>query len=479
MNYNNIANSSGPVPLPSLMYVDCLPLPLPQQHQQHQQDMHHTQTKKRPNKVHVSAACVNCKKAHLACDVSRPCNRCVTTDKADTCRDIQHKKRGRPKMMRDANNNKIRPVSTATTPTAVTQSINNHRIMTGSNVDFFPVVPVATPNDIMTILLSMDLCCARVSDKSLEYLELYPQEFGHRSLYDFLLPGENQSSLSKLHRCLLDNAVQHQQIRLPNDLMRSSSEKFFASSIDNLLNIANGSLTLKQKLKFRKGRDSNEYEEMSCRFYLGGGFGADLFDASTFDQLYIVCVASPVVSTMSINDVIHLPPLMMNNTNDSCSTLSSPVSPPPATTTATVAAAASILASSPSDQHSKPDNESEDDDMKNDGSGSNTPTATVNSSSGHTQSSNTIQLPLISSSQQQQPSFESDKSVLDRFRYNTKTPTQQFIHPNELYYLQTTSSRLSSEAIAHTAYPYLSKTPASAAAVGSGPLANYNNQFKK
>lgn len=83
--------------------------------------------------------------------VSRPCNRCVTTDKADTCRDIQHKKRGRPKMMRDANNNKIRPVSTATTPTAVTQSINNHRIMTGSNVDFFPVVPVATPNDIMTV----------------------------------------------------------------------------------------------------------------------------------------------------------------------------------------------------------------------------------------------------------------------------------------------------------------------------------------
>lgn len=325
----------------------------------------------------------------------------------------------------------------------------------------------------------MDLCCARVSDKSLEYLELYPQEFGHRSLYDFLLPGENQSSLSKLHRCLLDNAVQHQQIRLPNDLMRSSSEKFFASSIDNLLNIANGSLTLKQKLKFRKGRDSNEYEEMSCRFYLGGGFGADLFDASTFDQLYIVCVASPVVSTMSINDVIHLPPLMMNNTNDSCSTLSSPVSPPPATTTATVAAAASILASSPSDQQSKPEDESEDDDTKNDGSGSNTPTATVSSINGHTQSSNTIQLPLISSSQQQQPSFESGKSVLDRFRYNTKTPTQQFIHPNELYYLQTTSSRLSSEAIAHTAYPYLSKTPASAAAVGSGPLANYNNQFKK
>ncbi|KAF1802185.1 hypothetical protein FB192DRAFT_1326004, partial [Mucor lusitanicus] len=364
MNYHNIASHSGPVPLPSLMYVDCPPLPPPQQ----QQDMQHPQTKKRPNKVHVSAACINCKKAHLACDVSRPCNRCVTTDKADTCRDIQHKKRGRPKMMRDANNNKIRPA-------AVTQSMSsNHRIMSGPNVDFFSMVPAATSNDMMTVFLSMDLCCARVSDKSLEYLELYPQEFGHRSLYDFLVPGETQSSLSKLHRCLLDNAVQHQQhTRLPHDLLRSSSEKFFSFSIDSLLNIANGSLTLKQKLKFKKGR---------------GAFGADLFDASTFDQLYIVCIASPIVSAMNINDVIHLPPLMMNGNNDS-------------------------------------------------------------------------------------------KSVLDRFRYNTKTPTQQFIHPNELYYLQTTSSRLSSEAIAHTAYPYLSKTPASAAAVGSGPLANYNNQFKK
>ncbi|OAC98621.1 Zn(2)-C6 fungal-specific transcription factor [Mucor lusitanicus CBS 277.49] len=469
MNYHNIASHSGPVPLPSLMYVDCPPLPPPQQ----QQDMQHPQTKKRPNKVHVSAACINCKKAHLACDVSRPCNRCVTTDKADTCRDIQHKKRGRPKMMRDANNNKIRPA-------AVTQSMSsNHRIMSGPNVDFFSMVPAATSNDMMTVFLSMDLCCARVSDKSLEYLELYPQEFGHRSLYDFLVPGETQSSLSKLHRCLLDNAVQHQQhTRLPHDLLRSSSEKFFSFSIDSLLNIANGSLTLKQKLKFKKGRgggDSSDYEEMNCRFYLGGAFGADLFDASTFDQLYIVCIASPIVSAMNINDVIHLPPLMMNGNNDSCSTVSSPVSPPPPVTTT-----AASPPPPPTEQCSKPaDHEIEqDDDMHAAGgdgnnSGCSSPTATP---------SNTIQLPLLPSNNnhQQQPAFDNNsKSVLDRFRYNTKTPTQQFIHPNELYYLQTTSSRLSSEAIAHTAYPYLSKTPASAAAVGSGPLANYNNQFKK
>lgn len=30
--------------------------------------------------------------------VSRPCKRCVSSDKADSCHDIQHKKRGRPKL---------------------------------------------------------------------------------------------------------------------------------------------------------------------------------------------------------------------------------------------------------------------------------------------------------------------------------------------------------------------------------------------
>lgn len=306
----------------------------------------------------------------------------------------------------------------------------------------------------------MDLCCARVSDKSLEYLELYPQEFSHRSLYDFLLPGENQQSLSKLHRCLLDNAVQHQQGRLPNNIIRSSSEKFFASSLDTLLGIANGSLTIKQKLKFCKGRNSNDFEEMNCRFYLGGGLGADLFETSTFHQLYIVCIASPVVNAISMSDVIHLPPLIMNYNNDSCSTtVSSPISPP--------TAHVNLL---PSDQL-KLENKGEKDDI-DDTSRSNTPSVT-----GNTSDSNAIQLALIPN--QQSFDTRNNNRSLDKFRYNTKPTSQQFIHPNELYYLQTTSSRLSSEAIAHTTYPYLSKLPVSGPAAGSGPLASYNSHFNK
>ncbi|KAH8155375.1 uncharacterized protein LAJ45_00385 [Morchella importuna] len=52
----------------------------------------------RRTKSHVASACVNCKKAHLACDVRRPCPRCVSLGKQDSCRDVQHKKRGRPRL---------------------------------------------------------------------------------------------------------------------------------------------------------------------------------------------------------------------------------------------------------------------------------------------------------------------------------------------------------------------------------------------
>ncbi|KAL1303740.1 hypothetical protein AAFC00_007084 [Neodothiora populina] len=52
----------------------------------------------RRSKTHVANACNNCKRAHLSCDVERPCNRCVQTGKADSCRDVPHKKRGRPRL---------------------------------------------------------------------------------------------------------------------------------------------------------------------------------------------------------------------------------------------------------------------------------------------------------------------------------------------------------------------------------------------
>ncbi|KAJ3055962.1 hypothetical protein HK097_008571 [Rhizophlyctis rosea] len=49
-----------------------------------------------PRKVYVHKACTNCKASHVACDTSRPCQRCTKLGKADQCADTERKKRGRP-----------------------------------------------------------------------------------------------------------------------------------------------------------------------------------------------------------------------------------------------------------------------------------------------------------------------------------------------------------------------------------------------
>ncbi|KAJ3121239.1 hypothetical protein HK098_003831 [Nowakowskiella sp. JEL0407] len=57
-----------------------------------------TTRKRLTGKPNVARACSNCKKAHLGCDESRPCGRCVGLGKQDTCIDVEGKKRGRPKI---------------------------------------------------------------------------------------------------------------------------------------------------------------------------------------------------------------------------------------------------------------------------------------------------------------------------------------------------------------------------------------------
>ncbi|KAG5927520.1 hypothetical protein E4U42_002163 [Claviceps africana] len=55
----------------------------------------------RKTKGHVASACVPCKRAHLRCDAQRPCSRCISNSKEDSCVDVQHKKRGRPRLRDD------------------------------------------------------------------------------------------------------------------------------------------------------------------------------------------------------------------------------------------------------------------------------------------------------------------------------------------------------------------------------------------
>ncbi len=43
-------------------------------------------------------ACASCRRVHTACDNIRPCGRCVALGKADECKDVASKKRGRPRL---------------------------------------------------------------------------------------------------------------------------------------------------------------------------------------------------------------------------------------------------------------------------------------------------------------------------------------------------------------------------------------------
>ncbi|OAD75165.1 Zn(2)-C6 fungal-specific transcription factor, partial [Phycomyces blakesleeanus NRRL 1555(-)] len=196
-----------------------------------------TTHRKRPSKSHVPTACVNCKKAHLACDLSRPCNRCIAVGKTDTCYDIQHKKRGRPKLRdKQSSPTKPGPSKAALSSTAgarstymLTPGLANSSFSMTTFPDYIPE-PRHTSSDknMMTIFLTMDISCARVSDESVDFLGVYPQELAHRSLYDLVSP-EYSSQLARLHRCLLDNANISPHTTDAADALRSDSDVFNCS----------------------------------------------------------------------------------------------------------------------------------------------------------------------------------------------------------------------------------------------------------
>ncbi|KAG2224560.1 hypothetical protein INT45_004405 [Circinella minor] len=306
--------------------------------------------KKRPSKSHVPAACVNCQKAHLACDVARPCKRCVQSGREDTCFDVQHKKRGRPRR-RDRQNISSRmssslnesiyssPLSStsSTSITGETKSISNGLLTPGLVRSSFSMTrPPGDHSDkdpveksMITVFLSMDVCCARVSDESLDMLGIYPHEFAHRSLYDFILP-EHADRLARIHRCLLDNVNRHEKRMLP-PTQRTTSECFSSTSPNILLNIANGSLTLKEPLGFKTPNGSHLI--LNSRFYLGGGLGSDLFVSSSLEDLYIVCLATLEGTPLSHTSILHQPPPPP------------PPPPPPITTTVTASSFSSSITS--------------------------------------------------------------------------------------------------------------------------------------
>ncbi|CZT24106.1 uncharacterized protein RCC_09823 [Ramularia collo-cygni] len=81
----------------------------------------------RKAKAHVASACINCKRAHLSCDVSRPCARCVASGKQDSCVDVQHKKRGRPRL-REEGEFKVEQMHPVAGPSNATPTAIDHHM---------------------------------------------------------------------------------------------------------------------------------------------------------------------------------------------------------------------------------------------------------------------------------------------------------------------------------------------------------------
>lgn len=149
----------------------------------------------------------------------------------------------------------------------------------------------------IAMLLTIDrMTCANVSDECLGILGYYPMELIHKSLYDYVIPGDEQK-LQKLVSTLLDKAQRYNQFNQPSPSPQSSSlplslvtseDPRFARNLEHLYYPARGSsenevsdmINLKQRI--------GQYDLYNVRMYLGGGLGADLAQKETWSELYIV-----------------------------------------------------------------------------------------------------------------------------------------------------------------------------------------------
>ncbi|KAG0270564.1 hypothetical protein DFQ27_004276 [Actinomortierella ambigua] len=377
----------------------------------------------KPNKVHVPSACINCKKAHLACDISRPCKRCVSVGKDETCRDVEHKKRGRPKLIdkqveidtsawgaqgkepilstagalsknrtkgkytksanykasRRAGANAVAPPpsstapaangvsmigaagplnpihtpSTATpSPDATSRTTSHHEAATTSvsppsYVDHAPhhaqysrqdyhhhhqhptpyggsggngqpldspiredkdpffgqghygstAQPITPQAPVVTLFLSMELICARVSDESQTMWGYHPHDISNKSLHN-IISTEDQSKLGHLQRVLKDalfaaaNPTDSRHLsHFP--FIESTSPVFYQNRPGIMSSIAPGASEVTDVVRVRYTNGGSDL--YTIRLYIGGGLGTDLVRRMNIEHAYLVCVMTRYV----------------------------------------------------------------------------------------------------------------------------------------------------------------------------------------
>ncbi|SAM04991.1 hypothetical protein [Absidia glauca] len=202
--------------------------------------------------------------------------------------------------------------------------------------------PTTTPVTNVILILSMEVCCAKISNDVTEAWGYYPQELAHRSIYDFVAP-EDSARLSQLHRSLLDNVVeatsqhrpqlQHHQTPPPTE--RTTSDLFHQKTTDELAVKANGSRSFADTLHVKTRSGTMELYDICA--YIGGGWGANFDDASTLTKLYIVMSCRK----NGRNKVVSLQPKQQR----SITTAYKPIAPLPSPSTSV---SSSSISSSPS-----------------------------------------------------------------------------------------------------------------------------------
>lgn len=298
---------------------------------------------RKPAKAHVPSACLNCKRAHLACDVGRPCRRCINLGKSDTCVDVQHKKRGRPRLKdRPTSQSGVMPIrshnltpspSSETghfrtsglsselpyAPPASADSIVHVTGMThggavhhrhasvsvsASSYPFsrpdhlrFPLdryanLPRRSPNlhphsqameqdvsAVVTVICSTDLQCLRVSQECTSLLDYHPDDMVDRSLFEFVHPADTVR-LERIWSSLID------PVGVVPQSAPVSADRMLNTPPPRLMTPASGTIFVQEDMRLRQRRGM--YDFYSVRLHLGGGFGVDLYQRETLDRAYIV-----------------------------------------------------------------------------------------------------------------------------------------------------------------------------------------------
>lgn len=268
-------------------------------------------------KANVSSACGPCKRAHLACDVARPCKRCVNMGKQDQCEDVPHKKRGRPKVAKPAMgepyqrralgsdgsdlsaNAKWRGPSAYDAPYMSTAEPPPPMISLpiAPPPRASPPKPAASaleesisPANIFTVFTTTELKILRASPACYQLTGYHPHEFVNLNLLDWLHPADRH--LIDMERNRLINVP---FVAGPLQSDRETQAAITQRSERELLSPAEGMREPYPNQNVRVLRSDNLFNLFNVRLHLGGGLGGSLWRSETLSRIYLVisCLLIP------------------------------------------------------------------------------------------------------------------------------------------------------------------------------------------